>query len=55
MMMTGPLDAASNTRAALTLLVCIPVGTIAFLVAAWILRSTELGELWEALTHRTAK
>jgi len=53
-MMTGSLDAATNTQAGLTLLVCIPAGIVAFLASAWILRSTELGELREALAHRTA-
>jgi len=54
-MMTGPLDTATNTQAGLTLLVCIPAGMVVFLAVAWILRSTELGELWAAMTHRSAK
>jgi len=54
-MMTGPLDTATNTQAGLTLLVCIPAGMVVFLVVAWILRSAELGELWASVTHRSAK
>ncbi|MCP4377217.1 MAG: murein biosynthesis integral membrane protein MurJ [bacterium] len=54
-MMMGPLDSITNTQAGLTLLVCIPVGMIVFLITAWVLRSAELKELYEALTHRTAK
>jgi putative peptidoglycan lipid II flippase len=53
--MMGPLDATTNTQAGLTLLVCIPAGIIVFLAVAWILRSTELKELWDAVTHRSAK
>ncbi|MBL7218670.1 MAG: murein biosynthesis integral membrane protein MurJ [Phycisphaerae bacterium] len=54
-MMMGPLDTATNTQAGLTLLVCIPAGIIVFLAIAYALRCTELGELWDAITHRSAK
>jgi len=53
--MTGSLDAASNTQAGLTLLVCIPAGIVVFLAAAWIMRSAELNELWDAVRRRSAK
>jgi ATP/ADP translocase len=36
-------------------MVCIPAGIIVFLAVAWILRSTELKELYDAVTHRSDK
>jgi putative peptidoglycan lipid II flippase len=54
-MMMGTLDSMTNTQAGLALLVCIPAGMIVFLATAWILRSTELKELYEAVTHKIAK
>ncbi|MDP7288217.1 MAG: murein biosynthesis integral membrane protein MurJ [Phycisphaerae bacterium] len=53
--MMGPLDSTTNTQAGLTLMVCIPAGIIVFLAVAWILRSTELKELYDAVTHRSDK
>jgi putative peptidoglycan lipid II flippase len=53
--MTGPLETTSNTQAGLTLLICIPAGIVVFLASAWILRATELKELYQAVTHRSAK
>jgi len=54
-MMMKSLKDSSNTQAGMTLLVCIPAGAAVFLVTAWILRSTELRELYAAITHRSAK
>ncbi len=53
--MMGPLDSTTNSQAGLALLVCIPAGTIVFLAVVWMLRSTELKELYQAVTHRSAK
>ncbi len=53
--MMGPLADTSNSRAGFVLMACIPVGAVVFLAAAWLLRSTELKELYNAVTHKSAK
>ena len=53
--MMGTLENTSNTQAGFVLMACIPAGAVVFLAAAWLLRSTELKELYNAVTHKSAK